>query len=227
MYISPIEHFISWLAPLECAICKHEGNMLCESCRPNIYNETESRCYKCNKLTMQNTVCSSCKSSSALRRLWWADNYEKLTKQLISTMKFKRGRAYAQAYGELLAELLPYLPSDTLVTSVPTATKRIRSRGFDQAALLAKSFAHARGFTYKKLLSRTDQSDQIGKNRLERMRHISKKLLLVPGDISNKTILILDDVLTTGASMEASAKLLRKAGVKHVDGAVIARHLLK
>lgn len=227
MYISPIESIVSWLAPLECVICKRESNMLCGDCQQTNYFETESRCYKCNKLVKQNRVCASCRSSSALRRVWWADGYEKLTKHLIAIMKFKRGRGYAAAYGTILADLLPYLPEDTLVTSVPTASGRIRARGFDQAQLLAKSFASSRNLTYQKLLIRSDQNDQIGKTRLQRTKQIANMLELMPRDIAGRSILLVDDVLTTGASLEASARLLRSAGAAHVDGAVIARHLLK
>lgn len=227
MYISPIESLISWLAPLECVICKRESNMLCIACQQTQYFETESRCYKCNRMVNQNSTCVSCRSSSALRRVWWLDNYENITKNLVTSMKFKRSRGYAYAYGEILADLLPYLPEDVLITSVPTASKRIRRRGFDQAALLAKSFAYARGNAYRKLLVRTDQNDQIGKSRTQRMKQIAEKITILPEDITGKSILILDDVLTTGASLEACARLLREAGARHVDGAVIARHLLK
>lgn len=77
------------------------------------------------------------------------------------------------------------------------------------------------------LLLRTDQKELIGKRRTERMKAMSDSFVLRPQSrIKGTLILLIDDVLTTGASLESAAKILRKNGALHVDGAVIARRLL-
>ena len=148
-------------------------------------------------------------------------------KKLIHAMKFQRRRAYAREFGILLAETVPYLPEDTLVVSVPTASSRIRVRGYDQAALIAQSFARIRNLQYLRALVRTLQVDQIGKNRTLRIKQMASATeLSTQVSLKGKSVLLVDDVLTTGASIEASARLLRTHGVKHVDAVVVARHLL-
>mgnify|MGYP003441645101 CR=1 FL=1 len=227
MIVSPLESITALLTPLECHICKAEGNMLCHECTQKVLPELISRCYLCNKLTKQQRVCTSCRSRSSLRRVWWLSAYSGTTKELIHQMKYQRKRTYAREFGLLLAETLPYLPEATLVVPAPTAPSRIRQRGFDQAHLIAASFAKHKCLPCKQFLYRTSQVDQIGKNRAERKRQIEDSLAMMQvTDLNGKSVLLIDDVLTTGATLESAARLLRDNGADHVDAAVIARHLL-
>ena len=223
-----LEYAVSLLTPLQCHLCKEEGAMLCASCVDEVFPEQLSRCYICNKLTKQQQVCSSCRSRSRLRRIWWLGHYEETIKQLILKMKYQRGRGYARAFGELLAVSLPYIQEDTLIVPVPTASKRVRQRGFDQAVLIAESLAKNRGLQIQHVLVRTTQVDQIGKRKEQRLKQMSSSLIIAPKrSIKGRTVLLVDDVLTTGATLETAARVLREAGAAHVDAAVIARHLPK
>ena len=226
MFINPFEHIITLFAPHECAICKAECYMLCPGCAETNLALPISRCYLCNRLTNNHQICSSCSGKSRLRRVWWLGNYEALLKELILEFKYQHKRAYAREFGAHLASVLPYLPEHTLVVPVPTATRRIRRRGYDQAYLIAAQFARSRGFQLLPVLRKITQADQIGKQRGERFRQMQKSLSMAPGaSVKGTHILLIDDVLTTGATLEAAAQLLRSAGARHVDAAVIARHL--
>lgn len=222
-----LERLISVIAPTDCHICGIEGYMLCLNCRPVVLPDLESRCYLCNKLTVSNSVCASCRSSSRLRRVWWLAEYEGTAKELIHALKYGRKRAFAHEFGEILAESLPYIPEDTLIMPIPTASSRIRVRGFDQAVLLAKAFSSSRVLPLTQGLRRTSQVDQIGKGRVQRLQQMKSSLAIgSESHIVGKNILLVDDVLTTGATLEAAASALRRSGAKHVDAAVIARRLL-
>ena len=201
--------------------------MLCFECAQTIVPEVESRCYLCNKLTSQNKICSSCRPRSRLRRVWWLGPYKHVLKELVFEMKYSRKRAYAREFGKLLDSALPYFPEDTIVMPVPTASKRIRERGYDQAVLIAESFSKQRGLPLSLAIMRTSQAEQIGKRRVERMKQMESSLSMKNSNsVKGKNILLIDDVLTTGATLESAARLLRENGAKHVDGAVVARHLL-
>lgn len=225
MSYSPLEYLISVLAPLECTICKYEGNMLCLECAEKTYPEKISRCYLCNKITDQQRVCTSCRSRSRLRRVWWLGGYSGITKKLIYEMKFGRNRQFAREFGSFLSAQIAYLPENTIVISAPTASSRIRQRGFDQAALMARQFAKVKKLYYAPLLYRKAQVDQIGKGRSQRYKQMQSALGLTRSDkLNGSSVLLIDDVLTSGATLESAARLLREAGVRHVDAAVIARH---
>ena len=227
MVISPLEQVISFLSPDQCLICYQDASMLCDDCSAQIFRYTESRCYICNTMTSQNQICSSCRSNSRLRRIWWLGLYDKDLKHFIGEMKFHRKRAYARRFGELFAGTVPYLADDTLVIPAPTASRRIRQRSFDQAVIIARSFAAHRSLkALPRLLQRRNQDDQIGKRRADRI-HQMKDSFVVSNSraICGKSILLVDDVVTTGATLESAAAILRKHGAKHVDAVVIARSL--
>ncbi len=224
MFKSPLESALSLLTIENCLICNAAGEQLCEGCFAASFDTLESRCYICNKLTAQNRVCKSCKSRSRLRRVWWLSGYSGVYKDLVWQVKYQRKRATARLLGRYLADTLPFLPPETLVVPLSTATSRIRRRGYDQAVMMAAAFARARDLSVVPALIRTDQKELIGMRRNDRLKAMEDSLALKSGvDLKNKSILLIDDVLTTGASLEAAAKLLRKNGAAHVDAAVICR----
>lgn len=221
MIKNPIEYLFDLLETPACIICSKTGKCLCAGCFHSQILEKDTRCYICNKLTNTPGVCRLC--PSRLRRVQWLGRYQGVLKDLIWQMKFERQRAHARLFGDYLDEALPYVAEGTLVTAMPTASDRIRRRSFDQAALIARVFARYRKLSYQSLLERTSQVDLIGKSRSERIRLMRSSLRLSASALlQGKTVLIIDDVLTTGASLEAAAQLLRTNGAKHVDAAVVA-----
>ncbi len=227
MIKSPFEIAMNFLTTERCVICNSVGESLCLGCFHSTFGDLDYRCYICNKLTSQGRVCKSCKSSSSLRHVWWLSGYSGVMKDLVWNIKYKRQRQTARLLGGYLADTLPFLSSDTIVAPLPTASSRVRRRGYDQAIVLAQSFAAKRNLECKELLNRKDQKELIGKRRSDRMKLMADSFRLKAGvSFRGKSILLVDDVLTTGASLESAAKLLRKAGASRVDAAVITRRLL-
>jgi ComF family protein len=227
MSISPVEHIVNVLTPTSCIICQREGEVLCTGCAVTALPEVSYRCYMCNKLMVDANVCSSCRSRSHLRRVWWLGPYSTELKSLVWNIKYQRSRSTARTLARYLAGRLPYIPQETLVVPVPTASSRVRRRGYDQAFVIARQLAETLSLESKPLLRRRDQADLIGLRRLERLRQMEDSFAPIAlKKISGSSILLIDDVLTTGVTLEAAAALLRKHGAKHVDAAVLTRRLL-
>lgn len=227
MYKSPLEQLVSLLTIDYCVICNNEGSRLCRGCYENHSSEPDFRCYMCNKLTRQGRVCKSCKSRSKLRYVWWLGSFKGELKELIVEVKYQRSRDVARVLGAYLEERLPYMNESTLIVPLPTASSRVRRRGFDQAKIIARSVSRKAKLEYRDILIREGQQELIGKRRVDRLKMMQGVFRVKPNvNLKDKTIILVDDVLTTGASLESAATVLRKAGAKHVDAAVVARRLL-
>ena len=124
---------------------------------------------------------------------------------------------------QLINQALPYFADEPLVTFVPTASNRRRERGFDHAQLIAKELAKLRGWHIATLLGRQAKVRQLGAKRETRKEQLKNAFRPVnTGLIKGSHILLVDDVVTTGATVEVCVKELIKAGASQVDAAVFA-----
>jgi ComF family protein len=114
--------------------------------------------------------------------------------------------------------------TDMMLVHVPTAAVRVRQRGYDQAELLTRELSRLTGLPQRYLLARSGSSRQVGASRAERVLHLSDAFRVRrPELVAGKRILLVDDVLTTGATIEAAARTLKKAGAARVDAIVFAQ----
>ncbi len=146
---------------------------------------------------------------------------------LIWRMKFDRGKAAATPLAQILDITLPYFSEEVIIVPIPTATSRVRQRGYDQSKLIASELARARKRLYSPLLHRMGQEKQVGKPRPERLKslhtayRVSRSRL-----VRGAHIVLVDDVTTTGATIEAAALAMKRAGAKTVDAAIVAKNKL-
>jgi ComF family protein len=218
-----LEKIMGFVAPHYCVICGSEGAVICPWCLPDLALPLPARCYHCRAVTKDSLVCSKCRRTSRIKHVWVRTTYDGPAKQLIHEFKFQRKVAAAQPIAELMAEALPYLPPQTIITHVPTASSRVRRRGYDHAQLLAKALAERLGLTHQTLLLRTTQTRQVGSKRAVRLAQMQTAFQAHKRVVPKSTVLLVDDLTTTGATLEVAAKTLKKAGVKTVDAIVFAQ----
>ena len=200
-----IETIISQLAPHVCIGCGQEGSLLCKDCAKEL-------------------ASAECRSFGELRRVVAATTYETIAKDLVWQLKFQGAQAAASVMAERMAGLLESGDSQQLIVPVPTATRRMRQRGYDQAKLLARHLSRRSGLVYMDCLQRQGQAHQVGSSRQQRLRQLQTAFRLKNGhNIQSYPIILVDDVLTTGATLEAAAEVIKAAGASHVDAIVFAR----
>jgi predicted amidophosphoribosyltransferase len=146
--------------------------------------------------------------------------YEGPGRRLVTDLKYRNDRRSLGAVAGAMAGLLnPPLP--VVVTWIPTTAARRHRRGYDQAALLARALARRWGRPCRPLLARRPGPAQTGRSRTDRNQGIPL-LVRSRGPVSFPVVLV-DDVITTGASVRSAAAVLRAAGAPWIGAVAIAR----
>lgn len=165
----------------------------------------------------------------SLDRLFAAGEHDRapMLRKAVHRLKYKRVREFSQPLGKMLAETLGYFTSVSwegfAVCPVPLHWMRKFNRGFNQAELLACVIAREHGLPHRDLLYRLRRTgSQVGRKRLERKAAMKgvfavRRISRIP-----ESVLLVDDVATTGATLDACALTLKNAGVQRVDAVVLA-----
>jgi ComF family protein len=149
--------------------------------------------------------------------------YAEAANDLVWKLKFAHARAAVRPMVALMSNRMVF-DGSTVFVPVPTATSRVRQRGYDQAELLCRQLSAKVGVPYRFVLTRHGQSRQVGTGKTERVKHLSSAFKVRnPAIVAGKHVVLIDDVLTTGATLEAAARVVKKAGAKHVDAMVFAQ----
>lgn len=231
--MSIFETAIGWVAPPQCVACVREGSALCVACSTSEIVPYGEQCWLCNRVSIGGRTCFKCRAGGSPRFVWITTNYDGVVKDLVKIYKFSHQRAAAQALSQLMVETLHDFNDQSaldklnyLVVSVPTATSRIRERSFDHCSLLARTIASQLSYEWVNGLGRIGQTRQLGAKRPDRLSQLEGKYFVrLPRAIAGRNILLIDDVVTTGATLKVVTKELRKVGAKRVDALVFAKRL--
>lgn len=217
-----LEKLVSLIAPHRCLVCSIENNIICDSCLPGVFGMAETGCALCNLPTSTLAICANCKKRTVLEHIWISSDYTGLPAVAVKRFKFAGARAAAELLGQAVAAQLPILDSETIIAPIPTVSAHVRERGYDHALLLAKEVGRLCDLPVVRLLSREHDARQVGASKRQRFAQAATafraKQLEQP-----RPVLLIDDVITTGATLMAAAEAVMKAGATSVNAAVIAK----
>ena len=209
-----VERLLDLLYPPKCAFCRklvRDGRMLCPDCEKNLpFPEKELQVQHFPHLAL----CAS--------PLYYTGD----VKKSLQRYKFHGAAAYCRIYGELMADCMKeHAMKANLITWVPLSGRRLRKRGYDQAKLLAEEIARRTGAEVRRLLiKQVHNRAQSGAGSPEERAKNVKGVYRSTGDAAGKRILLVDDIVTTGATLSEAAEVLLSAGAKEVIGLTLARN---
>ncbi len=202
------------LFPKFCVDCQEEGSWLCDKCLQLILDLKE--------LSQENN-----KAISSLNRVTALFNYgENTISKLIQMFKYNYLVEIEEVFRKIIfANEFNFIEKNFVVVPVPLHPRRERERGFNQSEILAKLFVQKFGLEVNQNLRRVVYTKQQAKLSGEARRNNLKDVFIFDnfGKSVPENILLVDDVYTTGATMEECAKALKSQGVKMVWGLVMAR----
>ena len=207
-----------------CGIETFDGN-LCPDCLKTITFNNKATCPVCGRKTVRPEICIECKADAPLYKKACSPLvYENGATALIA--KFKNGSGYLKEYfADIMAESLKCLSDFDCIVYVPMTEKAVRKRGYNQAELLANSLSERLNKPVIKdaLIKETDTAEQKNLSRKERAKNLSGSIKVEKCDeIKDKTVLLVDDVLTTGATADTVCRKLLSAGAKRIYLATVA-----
>ena len=223
-----LDRLLAALFPSRCLGCGLRGVDLCAECRAVVPWLTAEACPFCARPSRLARICSACQLDGAtLDGVRAACRFDGVARTAIHDLKYRRVHARADVVAELALEGLARRPLavDALVP-VPLAAGRLRQRGFNQSALVAERIGERLNVTVLvDALHRTrETTPQVGKSAHERRSNITGAFAcLQPNLIAGRRVGLVDDVMTTGATLAACAEALRAAGASRVYGIVVAR----
>jgi ComF family protein len=216
--------------PQHCIGCGKEGDVLCSVCKKSLPRIIPPVCPKCGKPQLSGVVCYRCVSwQSHIDGIRSPFKFEGVIREAVHQFKYKNVRCLAEPLALLLTEYLSRneLPVQVIIP-VPLSPKRLRERGYNQSDLLARKLS--------KLINIPEDADSLRrtsyqlpqartKSLEERLRNVNQAFTCSNSKIQDKNILLIDDVSTSGATLDACAQALKAAGAASVWGLTIAREL--
>lgn len=216
--------------PQECLGCGVGRTWLCSSCCARIVVRQDYPCAVCKRPTLSGETHAHCKSSEVPDGLLVATHRSPLISELVHVFKYDRLQELAEIFSQLLLKkieqsvlgTLLLLNSDIVMVPVPLHRKRQWDRGFNQTELLAQHLSRLSSVQGLTISSETVVRNRATKSqtllhRDKRKMNITDAFSVVdPDSIKDKTVVIIDDVMTTGATVSELCKVIKKAGAKDI-----------
>jgi ComF family protein len=219
--------FTNLLFPPRCGGCCAAGNLWCDACRASVKPVEPPWCEKCGEPNISTRLCSKCQAQPLqIEQIRSVALFLGPLRQGIHRFKYEKLSSLADPFGALLADYwhTAQLTADWLIP-VPLHPSRERDRGYNQSNLLAQRLAAQVGIpVISKGLRRTRVTAvQMELNAAQRKDNVSGAFACADQRVQGARVIIIDDVCTTGATLEACAEALLKTGAASVMGLTLAR----
>jgi ComF family protein len=206
-----------------------EEGLVCEGCRLALFTHELAVCPKCGRpCTRTAETCGQCQTPFSLSRVRALGLYVPPFDKLVQAFKYSGKTKVGELLGRALAALVEQdevLAAADAVCPVPLHPARLRERGFNQSLLLAAAISMSTRIPLAECLTRTRYTPtQTAKAKPEkRWKNVEGAFQIRPAaGVAGKTVLLVDDVMTTGATLDQAAKALLEGGAASVLGAVVA-----
>lgn len=238
------DYFLELLFPVKCVVCEKEtgaarkNKLICTECLKKLTPSLNFYCPLCEARSSGGEICFSCYTLSSGKPAFFIDRLlspfsykETGIQKIIKAFKYHYIKELEKPLAKIMERYLEKITGEidlagSLVIPVPLHKRKYFQRGYNQAQLLAEHISRSLNLEIAKdcLIKSKATRDQVKLKNEERTKNLKGVFVSPkPEIVSDRKILLIDDVYTTGATMAECAKVLKEAGVKEVIGLVIAR----
>lgn len=220
-----------WLFPKACLGCKTSGKYMCHTCLSHM-RQPSSSCFVCGCPTVDFRLHPKCRLTMPLHGVVIAWTYTGVIRAAISAIKFKfvadACDELSHAFGAHIDDCRIGFSSDSVLVPIPLNTRRMNMRGFNQTEIVGGYLAKRMGWQYNNslLVRRRNTAYQVGLGRQARRANVRGCFDIDPKAVAtidkHSTVIIFDDVITTGATMGEAAGVLWRYGFSTIWGLAIA-----
>jgi len=219
---------LDFVFPQKCIGCGKGGVVLCSSCSASLPRLMPPLCPLCGLPQSSGHLCPACTGwRASIDGIRSPFRFERNVRRAVHQLKYRNIRILAEPLAWLMRDYLAgnTVPGDVLVP-VPLHRKRLRERGYNQSALLAKNLGKLTGLPVEEgcLVRQRRSSPQArSANVDERRQNVSGAFICLDERLQNKRVILIDDVATSGATLNACAEALKDSGASSVWGLTLAR----
>jgi ComF family protein len=219
--------FFDLLFPPRCVGCRRVGAWLCAECLTQVPRVEPPFCARCGDAVVAGGLCARCRTSplqiECIRSVVY---FEGVLREAVHRLKYSGHTALAEPLGDLMILYWTQhpMPADVVVP-VPLHAARLRERGYNQAALLACEMARRVGLVVDEqvLVRQRATAPQVELDARQRKENVRAAFRCSSNRLAGKQVLLIDDVCTTGATLEACAVALYEGGARGVQALTLAR----
>jgi len=231
------EHFLSFLYktvkdtlfPVFCFGCKTEGEWVCEACFGKLDVSGVFDCPVCHASTVAGVSCVSCRDVSNIRSQISIMKYEErgLVGKMIHALKYFHAEDVKEIFDKIISQFMrenrDLLAHIDVVAPVPLHRRRYAERGFNQATLIARTVAREFDVPLDECVKRVRYTkQQVKLSKQGRVKNVADAFVCKK-DMSGKHVLLVDDVFTTGSTVQSCAEVILDVGASEVHGFSVAR----
>lgn len=228
--LSLLQQVLNLLYPPKCASCGASAGHFCEDCQAKLVRIGPPFCQKCGcPLNKSAAACSRCDHNP----LPYLDSVRSVAlfegtplRPAIHNFKYHNQRILGQDFAPLLAKCYRDNQLETeVIVPVPLHSSRYKERGYNQSELLANGLAALinQPVDKKTLIRRRATKTQVSLSAAERHKNVAEAFACISNALSHKSVLLIDDVCTTGATLNACAQALKRAKARSVYGLTLAQ----
>ena len=220
---------LDWLLLPVCGGCDNSGARWCSECQTRVQLISDPVCDVCGLPQTNFGLCGQCQQnrpSFKMLRSWAV--FEGPMQKALHQLKYRHNVGLGDALATQMSTFVRQLdwPVDIIV-AIPLGKKRLKERGYNQVAMVAKPLSLQLGINYRPtaLVRARETRSQVGLSATERRQNISNAFQADKNKVNGQMVLLVDDVSTTGATLSSAAEALYSAGAKEVYAITIARAL--